>query len=298
VTCGFTRDEGPFDRHRGRLVHEALAAAGVAEHAHPGLSTADDVRVITTTQGRPYPVFTPFYRNWATVRRRAPLAAPERIPVPAALHPGRVPSLTDLGLRQEVPDPARGGESGLARLDAFLAGPVLDYSSARDLAAQEGSSRLSPYLRFGCLSPRAIEARLPGGEGAAAFRRQLCWRDFFHHVLLHHPGNSRLEFQARYRGTLAWNRDDQALAAWTQGRTGFPLVDAGMRQLLREGWMHNRVRLAVGSFLTKDLGIDWRHGKAWFMRLLLDGDQASNNGNWQWVASVGVDPAGPVPSYL
>lgn len=289
-----TRDESPFDRYRGRLVHEALAAAGVTEHAHSGLSTVDDVRAITTTQDRPYTVFTPFYRNWAAAPRRAPLAGPERIPVPAALRPGRVPALADLGLRQEVADPARGGESeGLARLDAFLAGPVLDYSSARDLAAPEGSSRLSPYLRFGCLSPRAIETRLPGGDGATAFRRQLCWRDFYHHVLLHHPGNSRQEFQARYRGTLVWNRDDQALAAWTQGRTGFPLVDAGMRQLLREGWMHNRVRLVVGSFLTKDLGIDWRHGEGWFMRLLLDGDQASNNGNWQWVASVGVDPQAP-----
>ena len=145
-----------------------------------------------------------------------------------------------------------------------------------------------------------MEDQLPGGTGAGAaggeakgseaLRRQLCWRDFYQHVLVHHPENARQEFQPRYRGTLAWAGGDAEFTAWTEGRTGFPLVDAGMRQLRREGWMHNRVRLLVGSFLTKDLGIDWRRGEDWFMRLLLDGDQASNNGNWQWIASVGVDP--------
>lgn len=165
-----------------------------------------------------------------------------------------------------------------------------DYAAARDLPGAGGSSRLSAYLRFGCVSPRALEAALPPGEGPAAFRRQLCWRDFYHQVLACHPGNARHEHQARYRGTLAWNRDDQAFTAWAEGRTGFPLVDAGLRQLRREGWMHGRARLLAASFLTKDLGLDWRLGEAWFMRWLLDGDMASNNGNWQWVTSVGVDP--------
>jgi deoxyribodipyrimidine photo-lyase len=289
-----SRDDGPFGGRRDQVVRDALAAAGVTMHAHPGLSVVDDVRTIMTGQDRPYTVFTPFYRNWQRIPRRDPLAAPGRIAMPAGLRPGELPTLARLGLRQEVPEPAAGGESeGLARLDAFLAGPVRDYATGRDLAADCGSSRLSPYLRFGCLSPRSIEARLPGGEGAEAFRRQLCWRDFYHQVLLHHPGNARHEFQERYRGKLAWNRDEPGFTAWTQGRTGFPLVDAGMRQLLREGWMHNRVRLVVGSFLTKDLGIDWRLGEAWFMRFLIDGDQASNNGNWQWTASVGVDPQAP-----
>jgi deoxyribodipyrimidine photo-lyase len=289
-----THDGGPFDRRRGRLVGAALAAAGVAVYAHPGLSVIDDVSVIKTGQDRPYTVFTPFYRNWERRPRREPLGPPGQITMPAGLRPGTVPTLGRLGLRQDVPDPAPGGETeGLARLDAFLAGPVRGYASGRDLAAPDGSSRLSPYLRFGCLSPRAVEARLPAGEGAAAFRRQLCWRDFYHQVLLHHPGNARQEFQPRYRGTLTWNGDEPGFTAWTQGMTGFPLVDAGMRQLLQEGWMHNRVRLAAGSFLTKDLGVDWRLGESWFMRLLLDGDQASNNGNWQWIASVGVDPQAP-----
>ena len=131
-----------------------------------------------------------------------------------------------------------------------------------------------------------------GGAGSGAYVRQLAWRDFYAHVLLHNPGNAHGPFQARYE-QLEWDEDDDALAAWKEGRTGFPVVDAAMRQLRARGWMHNRARLIVGSFLTKDLHLDWRHGEAHFMRYLLDGDEASNNGNWQWIASVGVDPAPP-----
>ena len=291
-----TADPGPYEAVRGRRVRAALEPAGVTGHPHPGVSVVDDVRAIATGQGRPYTMFTPFYRTWLGIRRRPVLDAPERISMPARIRPGRVPSLASLGLRQEVTEPAPGGErAGLARLAAFLDGPVRGYASGRDQAGADASSRLSPYLRFGCLSPRAVEDQLHRGAGAEAaggeaLRRQLCWRDFYQHVLVHHPGNSGQEFQPRYRGTLDWPGDEAEFTAWTEGRTGFPLVDAGMRQLRREGWMHNRVRLLAGSFLTKDLGIDWRRGEAWFMRLLLDGDQASNNGNWQWIASVGVDP--------
>jgi deoxyribodipyrimidine photo-lyase len=290
-----TRDGSPYDRRRWHLVREALAPSGHAVHAHPGNSVADDVNAITTAQGQPYTTFTPFYRKWAQAPRRVPLAAPDRISMPNGLPgAGAIPTLASLGLRREVTAPARGGESeGIARLERFLAGAVHSYAGARESLVPAGSSGLSPYLRFGCVSPRMIEAQLPAGEGPAAFRRQLCWRDFYQHVLAHHPGNTRLEFQQRYRGTLAWNADEQGFAAWTQGRTGYPLVDAGMRQLRREGWMPGRVRLVVASFLTKDLGIDWRRGEDWFMRLLLDGDMAANNGNWQWMASVGVDRQPP-----
>jgi deoxyribodipyrimidine photo-lyase len=290
-----TSDPGPYRASQDRRVRAAVQQAGVGWYAHPGISVLDDVTALRTSQDRPYTVFTPFYRKWAAAARRPVLDPPGRIAMPAKARRGRVPALGRLGLRQEVAEPAPGGETaGLARLASFLDGPLRDYAQGRDLAGQDGSSRLSPYLRFGCLSPRAVEDQLPGtgaaAQGAAALRRQLCWRDFYQHVLAHHPANARQEFQPRYRGTLHWAADDAAFTAWTQGRTGFPLVDAGMRQLLREGWMHNRVRMVVGSFLTKDLGIDWRRGEAWFMRLLLDGDQASNNGNWQWIASVGADP--------
>jgi deoxyribodipyrimidine photo-lyase len=184
----------------------------------------------------------------------------------------------------------RGGErEGRRRLDRLLDGPVRAYADRNDVPAADGTSRLSPYLHFGCVSPREVEQRLPRGRGADAFQRQLAWRDFYHQLLRHHPDNAHHEFQPRYRG-MRWSDEPELFAAWCAGRTGYPLVDAGMRQLRREGWMHNRVRLVVGSFLTKDLGIDWRWGERWFMRWLLDGDQANNNGNWQWIASVGADP--------
>ena len=219
------------------------------------------------------------------------LPAPRELPsLPSRLRKGRLPALADLGLESSIAEPPAGGaEPGRRRAERFLAEQVHGYAEAHDRPGYESTSRLSPYLHFGCLSPRELEQRLPAGAGADAFRRQLCWRDFHHHVLLHHPGNARQEHQPRFRA-MRWSRNRRSFDAWCDGRTGFPLVDAGMRQLRREAWMHNRVRLVVGSFLTKDLGIDWRWGERWFMRLLVDGDEANNNGNWQWIASVGTDP--------
>ncbi len=194
-------------------------------------------------------------------------------------------------MEQEVEDPLPGGEGAAReRLSRFLSSGVSEYTDNHDALGRDKTSRLSAYLHFGCISPREVEERLPSGKGPDAFRRQLCWRDFYHHVLRHFPDNASDEFQQRYRGQISWNENPEHLQAWREGRTGYPLVDAGMRQLRREGFMHNRARLVVGSFLTKDLGIDWREGERWFMRLLIDGDQANNNGNWQWIASVGVDP--------
>jgi deoxyribodipyrimidine photo-lyase len=286
-----TYDVSPFARARGRCVHAAMEQEGVAITAHSGLSVADDVRSIRTQQDRPYSVFTPFFNTWRAQQRRPVLQAPRQVQLPTGIPVGRIPTLKSLRLSQDVAEPVHGGEAAARRcLDRFLRGPVECYAERHDMLAEPGTSKLSPYLRFGCVSPRAIEQRLGEGEGPAAFRRQLCWRDFYSHVLLHFPDNARQEFQQRYRGTLSWNKDEDAFAAWCRGATGFPLVDAGMRQLLREGWMHNRARLVVGSFLTKDLGIDWRRGEAWFMRMLLDGEPANNNGNWQWIASVGTDP--------
>jgi deoxyribodipyrimidine photo-lyase len=205
---------------------------------------------------------------------------------------GRLPQLPALGLEQEASEPPAGGAAKATEaLDRFLDGPIRDYGEDRDDLGREGTSRLSPYLHVGCLSARAIEERLPRGRGAEAFHRQLCWRDFHHHVLQHFPRNARSEFQRRYRGKIRWSRARGPFEAWCEGRTGYPLVDAAMRQLAREGWMHNRARMVAGSFLTKDLGIDWRWGERWFMRMLVDGDEANNNGNWQWIASVGTDPA-------
>jgi deoxyribodipyrimidine photo-lyase len=288
----FTLDVSPFARERGKRVSEAMRQVGVSMHGHPGLSTIDEAGSPRTQSGKPYTVFTPFYRSWLGEERREVLGMPRRMPsLPSKLAKGRLPSLRSLGLEQQVSEPAPGGEGrGRERLAQFLAEDVSHYGDGHDALGEDRTSRLSPYLHFGCVSPREIEQRLGGGTGPEAFRRQLCWRDFYQHVLLHHPQNAKSEFQQRYRGTLKWSRSERQFESWCEGRTGYPLVDAGMRQLQREGWMHNRARLVVGSFLTKHLGIDWRRGERWFMRMLIDGDEASNNGNWQWIASVGVDP--------
>ena len=288
----FTADVGPFSRRRQRQVREALAEVDIKLVAHPGLFAVDQLEPIRTTAGSPYTVFTPFYRNWLEQPRRDVLPAPRALKAPpSTVAAGKLPTLEQLGLEQECIDPMPGGEqAGREALRRFLRGPVDGYADGRDQLIGEHVSRLSPYLHFGCLTPREIEDRLGGGEGATAYRRQLCWRDFYAHVLGHFPANARREYQERYRTTIRWSRAEKRFAAWCDGQTGYPAVDAAMRQLKAEGWMHNRARLLVGSFLTKDLGIDWRWGERHFMRLLLDGDEASNNGNWQWIASVGVDP--------
>ncbi len=278
-------DSGPFARTRARAIEPVKLCE------HPGLHAVDDLAELSTASGTPFRVFTPFHRAWLNAPRRAPLGAPRSLPpLPSGLRKGRLPSLAALGLADRVDDPPPGGEEeARRRVRRFLDGPVSRYADRNDAPGVDGTSRLSPYLHFGCLSPRELEQRLPRGAGAEAFQRQLCWRDFHHHVLLHNPDNAHREFQPRYR-QLRWSGDRELFAAWCDGVTGYPLVDAGMRQLRREGWMHNRVRLVVGSFLTKDLGIDWRWGERWFMRWLVDGDEANNNGNWQWIASVGTDP--------
>jgi deoxyribodipyrimidine photo-lyase len=285
-------DVGPFARRRDEGVGRALAPEGIRLIRHPGVNALDDVAELRTGSGGPYTVFSPFHRRWLDAARRPVLTAPAELPrVPPKLGSGRIPSLVSLGLEQEVSAPARGGETAARRaLNRFLAAGVRDYAANHDALGKNGTSRLSPYLHFGCLSPRQIEQRLLRGKDPDTFRRQLCWRDFYHHVLAHFPRNARSEFRDRYRGKIKWSHAKHAFEAWCAGRTGYPLVDAGMRQLRHEGWMHNRARLVVGSFLTKDLGIDWRWGERWFMRLLIDGDEANNNGNWQWIASVGTDP--------
>jgi deoxyribodipyrimidine photo-lyase len=285
-------DAGPFARRRAAAVERALRACGVDVLAHPGVAAVDDLGELLTGGGRPYTVFSPFHRRWLAAPRRPVLGAPRELPaLPPGLAKGRLPSLRSLGLEQEVAEPPRGGEpAARERLGRFLASGIAGYADGHDALGGDGTSRLSPYIHFGCVSVREIEERLPAGAGPDAFRRQLCWRDFHHHVLLHHPRNARSELQERYRGKISWSGSETRFRAWCEGRTGFPLVDAGMRQLLRQGWMHNRARLVAGSFLTKSLGIDWRRGERHFMRMLVDGDEANNNGNWQWVASVGTDP--------
>ena len=281
----WTSDVSPYARARDRRVTEALRAAGVAGRAHGGIYVVD-VSKPRTRSGRPYHMFSPFFRTWQDMPRREALPAPDRVA-------GVDAESTQFDVRQETPYPiAEPGEAAARRAaKSWLDGGIGAYASRHD-AMSGGTSQLSPYLRWGCLSPLELEsqARTSRAAGPRAWIRQLCWRDFYAHVLLHWPDSLDREFQEHRRG-LEWSDDDELREAWQRGETGYPAVDAGMRQLARTGWMHNRARLIVGSFLTKDLHLDWRAGERWFSRLLLDGEPAQNNGNWQWIASVGVDPA-------
>ncbi len=287
----WTSDVSPYARARDERVTQALCAAGVQALAQGG-NYVVDISKPRTQGGRPYSVFSPFHRTWREIERRTVHRAPAHLaPLPSGLRTGRLPTAPDGGELAE-PHCEPGEEAARAALAAWLDGPIDRYADRHDAVGCAGTSGLSPYLRWGCLSPAECEARAArrGGAGAQAWIRQLCWRDFYAHVLLMNPGNARSEYQPRYR-ELRWHDDPDALDAWRAGRTGYPLVDAGMRQLARTGWMHNRARLVAGSFLTKDLHVDWRAGERHFEALLLDGEPAQNNGNWQWVSSVGVDPA-------
>ncbi|WP_249020372.1 deoxyribodipyrimidine photo-lyase [Conexibacter sp. S30A1] len=285
-------DVSPFARRRDRAVAHALAAGGSSLTLGPGTFVADDLAAVTSGSGTPYTVFTPFYRRWLTLPRRAVHPAPRSLPAPPPTPAsGPLPELGDLPPQAPF---APGEHAARERMLAFAAGEGLDgYHEHHDDLGQPHASGLSAYLHFGCVSARELESLLPDSDDAEAARRQLCWRDFYAHVLLHHPGNARAEQQPQLRGRIEWNRSMPLFDTWREGRTGYPLVDAAMRELLHTGHMHNRARLVVGSFLVKDMGIDWRWGERWFMRTLLDGDEANNNGNWQWIASVGVDPQPP-----
>ncbi len=229
-------------------------------------------------------LFTPYWRRWQEEPRPPVLAAPTRVRVPS-LDPGRLPELLPPGSERSSPALPRGGEpEARRRLERWLADGAADYDATRDDLAADRTSRLSPYLHFGCISANEVATRVDNTE----LVRQLCWRDFYAQLLAANPRTA--DEDLRPRPSVVWNEDDEALARWRAGRTGVPIVDAGMRQLHAEGWMPNRARLIVAAFLTKTLGLDWRHGLRTFAELLVDADVASNAGNWQWVAGTGVDP--------
>lgn len=288
----YTADYSPYAIKRDKKIEDIFKDSAVEIRSFAGRLIVSALDKITTKSGSRHKVFTPFWKAWMQIGRRDIATTPRKLSLPSNVAVGSLPTLSKLTKSADLsPEVAPGGETeARRRLKKFLDGPINDYHQQNNDMAQDQTSRLSPYFHFGCLSPLEVELQMSDTDGARAWRRQLAWREFYHYVLFYNPLNSRQEFQEKYR-ELKWNHDEKLLGAWQQGKTGYPAVDAGMRQLHREGWMHNRARLIVGSFLTKDLWLDWRLGEQYFMRMLLDGDQANNNGNWQWIASVGVDPA-------
>jgi deoxyribodipyrimidine photo-lyase len=207
--------------------------------------------------------------------------------MPAGVSRGRLPACSRLVADRRSPELPLGGETaGRRRLSAWLRSGVAGYDTGHDDLEADATSRLSPYLHFGCISPLEVEDRAGEVVGAAPFVRQLAWRDFFHQLLGAQPETAHEDMRPR---GARWSGDTDALEAWKHGETGCPIVDAGMRQLLREGYMHNRARLITASFLVHDLHVDWRSGARHFFDWLVDGDVANNVGNWQWVAGTGAN---------
>ncbi|MFD0888831.1 cryptochrome/photolyase family protein, partial [Streptosporangium algeriense] len=261
---------------RQRRLAEECERERTAFLTFPGVTIVPPGVLRPSGGGDHYRVFTPYWRVWAEYGRRRLLDAPREIVLPEGLDTGALPESGSGGL---LP----GGErAARKRMNAWLGHDARDYAGGRDDLAGDRTSRLSPYLRFGCLSPLEFESREPGDD----LVRQLCWRDFFHQVTLAFPDITRKDYRPRGHH---WRDDEEAARAWREGRTGVPIVDAGMRQLLAEGWMHGRARMATASFLVRRLGVDWRVGAEHFSALLLDGDVPDNYGNWQWVAGTGND---------
>jgi deoxyribodipyrimidine photo-lyase len=279
-------DWSAYARRREEHLRQACEEERLAFHAHPG-TTVVAPGTVTPAGGDHFKVFTPFHRAWEQVPLRSLAATPRRLEVPSGLAVGRLPALESLLRGSPSADRAGGGEGAARRLmRGFLRDRLAHYDARHDDLPGDATSNLSPYLRFGCLSPLELLGEARSRRGGGAFARQLCWRDFHHQVLAAFPALARRDY--RPRGDR-WSRSQRAFDAWREGHTGYPIVDAAMRQIAAEGRMHNRARLITASFLAKDLYLDWRWGARHFWDLLCDGEIANNAGNWQWVAGTGND---------
>ncbi|MBJ7358939.1 MAG: deoxyribodipyrimidine photo-lyase [Nocardioides sp.] len=281
-------DFGPYGARRDDAVEEALADAGIGL-VRTGSPYAVAPGRVRSGSGEPYKVFTPFSKAWSDHGWRDPVDPPSdgswleldedtaEIPEPA------VPDGLQL--------PEAGEAAALRRWREFLPG-VGDYGDVRDDPGRDGTSRMSVHLKWGEIHPRTMLADLARlrSAGAATYRKELAWREFYADVLHAHPASAREYLRPEF-ARMAYDEPGPGLDAWERGRTGFPVVDAGMRQLRQTGWMHNRVRMIVASFLVKDLHVEWQHGARHFMRWLVDGDLASNQHGWQWTAGSGTDAA-------
>ena len=296
-TVHATADVGPYARRRDDAVSSALAACGLELVLYPGLFVVDDPAEIRTGDGGPYTVFTPYHRSWERAPRREPLHRPHSLPgLPTGVRTGRIPALKSLGLRQPLADPPAGGErAGGLRLEAFLADGVDSYDERRDaLETQRHIARCRPTSISGACRHATSRHRLPSAPGAAELRRQLCWRDFYAQVLRSFPRNAQVRAPGAVSGAVAVEpRARKPSMRGARAAPGIRWSTPRCASCAAKAGSTTKARLIVGSFLTKDLGIDWRWGERWFMELLVDGDEASNNGNWQWIASVGVDPQPP-----
>jgi len=288
---------GPTAVKRDTRVKAELTSQGLLAESFNGSLIAEPWE-LKNLSGRPFQVFTAF---WNSAQKNFTVTPP--VPAPRKISgPPKFPSslsIDALGLLPKLPwareFPARftpGEAAAMRALRRFVDGPVTKYKTARDVPSQFGTSRLSPHLHFGEISPRqawdAVADR--GSVGAVTFRKEIFWREFAHHLLFHFPNTPAEALRPEFR-SFPWKTNPTGLRAWQKGLTGYPIVDAGMRELWRTGWMHNRVRMIAGSFLVNDLLLSWQEGAAWFWDTLVDADLASNTLGWQWVGGCGADAA-------
>lgn len=291
-------DPDPHGKHvekRLRLAGEQIGVRVVVHHD----VTLHPAGAVMTQDGRPFRVYTPFSKAWHALPKPEPQGKPELGAVPQ-LESLPLPDLSWWGLSAPGAVIAVAGERAARdRLKTAIASKVAHYAERRDIPSLDGTSRLSQDLRFGLVSIRTVYAAAlrqrervepSGHKGIDVFIRELAWREFYMDILHHSPDVLREEFNPSWRG-LAWEEPGELYQRWTRGETGFPIVDAGMRELLQTGHMHNRLRMITAMFLTKDLRHDWRLGESFFMQHLVDGEIASNNGGWQWSAGTGADAA-------
>lgn len=291
----WNRDYTPYATSRDTAIVDALRAAGLEARSFKD-AVAFEADEVTTRAGGFYAVYTPYARRWRELlAHNPPLVAP--FPELATIQLPEGPAIPEPDLPSfQMPSLPEAGEAAAMRLlDHFVQARrddgIIAYAERRDLPGEAGTSRLSPHLHLGTLSVRqCLRAALDSapGPGPDTWIGELIWRDFYIQIIQRYPHVLGGAFKREYDG-LAWQNDPELFAAWQEGRTGYPLVDAAMRQLRQEGWMHNRARMVVASFLTKDLLIDWRWGERYFMQQLIDGDLAANNGGWQWAAGTGTD---------
>ena len=251
----------------------------------------DAISPASAKDSREFKVFTPYYRRWTQVALAPIKDAPKIIPFDEQLldsdQRGEIPNANEFVDSEVSPKRETGGETQSRKaLNQWVKNDLINYETNHDLLALDKTSHISSALHFGTLSAHEMVIKLRSKPGSQAFIRQLCWRDFYHQILFHNPHASWRDYSNR---NDRWNENEEAFEKWCQGQTGYPLIDAAMRQLKQEGFMHNRARMVVASFLTKDLYIDWKKGAAWFMKWLTDGDLANNNLNWQWTAGTGTD---------
>ena len=287
-------DFAPYGSRRDDDVAAVLASSG-RELVRTGSPYAVSPGRVLKDDGTPYRVYTPFYRAWCAHGWRSPAPAPAV--APAWRRDARGPLASEGIPRADVPEgmtlPTAGERAAVARWERFRDGTASSYDEQRDLPAVDGTSMLSAHLRWGEIHPRTLLAELGDSPAHTVFRKEIAWREFYADVLHHRPASAYDWLDPRFAHMEydAGADADVRFEAWCAGRTGYPFVDAGMRQLLAEGWMHNRVRMVTASFLVKDLHLPWQRGARWFLQHLRDGDLASNQHGWQWVAGCGTDAA-------